>query len=245
MAWGKNQCVEGSLITMMGDPHGALTRALGVTMTDPRPACKLGTPRCQRHAIYVEDGVIKAFEVAAYPDDPAGDDKPDVTLVDNMLSKIPELMPAEKEAALAKIEAEKEQDIKAISTAISSDDLVLFVKPSCAFSERALEELMSNGFRPRVFKTTRSQKRGLQALTGKTSMPSAWLKGTYIGGCDDGIEPWHGIKPMIASGMLKHMMGQTGEKLMHGDGWRPGARARVSRVQISWVPNARRCVTKV
>mmetsp|Transcript_76470 Transcript_76470/g.132255 ORF Transcript_76470/g.132255 Transcript_76470/m.132255 type:complete len:216 (+) Transcript_76470:404-1051(+) len=206
MAWGKNQGVEGSLITMMADTHGKLAEALGVQMTHPGPIGKLGAPRCQRHAIYVEDGIIKAFEVAATPDDPAGDAKPDVSLADNMLTKIPDLTPAEKEANLAKIAAEKQQDLDATVSAINSSDFVLFVKPSCPFSEDALEQLQLNGFFPRVIKINRSQKRGLQALTGQTSMPSAWLKGTYIGGCNDGVEPWMGVKPMLAKGMLHEML---------------------------------------
>jgi len=206
MAWGKNQGVEGSLITMMADTHGKLAEALGVQMTHPGPIGKLGAPRCQRHAIYVEDGIIKAFEVAATPDDPAGDAKPDVSLVDNMLTKVPDLMPAAQQAALAKLEAEQRQDVEAAVDAINSSDLVLFVKPSCPFSEDALETMQSNGFFPRVIKINRSQKRGLQALTGQTSMPSAWLKGTYIGGCNDGIEPWMGVKPMIAKGIMQEML---------------------------------------
>jgi len=206
MAWGKNQGVEGSLITMMADTHGKLAEALGVQMTHPGPIGKLGAPRCQRHAIYVEDGIIKAFEVAATPDDPAGDAKPDVSLCDNMLTKVPDLMPAAQQAALAKLEAEQRQDVEAAVDAINSSDLVLFVKPSCPFSEDALETMQSNGFFPRVIKINRSQKRGLQALTGQTSMPSAWLKGTYIGGCNDGIEPWMGVKPMIAKGIMQEML---------------------------------------
>jgi glutaredoxin-related protein len=206
MAWGKDQCVEGSLVTMMADTQGALTKALGVSMTHPGPIGVLGEPRCQRHAIYVEDGIIKAFEVSASPDDPAGDDNPEATCVDNMLSHVPELPSPAKETALEKLEAEKKQDVSDAEAAINSAELVLFVKPSCSFSEQALEELMSNGFQPRVFKTTRSQKRGLQELTGKTSMPSAWCNGTYIGGCNDGTESWHGVKPMVAGGKLKQMM---------------------------------------
>mmetsp|Transcript_28460 Transcript_28460/g.52237 ORF Transcript_28460/g.52237 Transcript_28460/m.52237 type:complete len:216 (-) Transcript_28460:250-897(-) len=206
MAWGKNQGVEGSLITMMADTHGKLAEALGVQMTHPGPIGKLGAPRCQRHAIYVEDGIIKAFEVAATPDDPAGDAKPDVSLCDNMLTKVPDLMPAAQQAALAKLEAEQRQDVEAAVDGINSSDLVLFVKPSCPFSEDALETMQANGFFPRVIKINRSQKRGLQALTGQTSMPSAWLKGTYIGGCNDGIEPWMGVKPMIAKGIMQEML---------------------------------------
>ena len=30
----------------------------------------------------------------------------------------------------------------------------------------------------------------LKELTGKGSAPSVWIKGTYVGGCNDGIEPW-------------------------------------------------------
>jgi len=218
MAWGKNQCVEESLVTMMGDTQGDLTKALGVSMTHPGPIGVLGGPRCQRHAIYVEDGIVKAVEVSASPDDPAGDDHPEATCVDNMLSHVPELPSPAKEEALEKIDAEKERDLTNANAAINSADLVLFVKPSCPYSEEALEELMSNGFNPRVFKVTRSQKRGLQALTGKTSMPSAWCNGAYIGGCNDGIESWHGVKPMLASGKLKEMMGQEGEQKRQQEG---------------------------
>jgi glutaredoxin-related protein len=166
--------------------------------------------------MYVEDGIIKALEVASYPNDPAGDDNPDVTLADNMLSHIPDLLSPSKEAVLNEILALQEQDVQEAMAAINLAALVLFVKPSCAFSETALEELMSNGYQPRVFKTTRAQKRGLQALTGKTSMPSTWCNGTYIGGCNDGIESWHGVKPLVASGTLSELLIQKGDSKIIG-----------------------------
>ena len=50
-----------------------------------------------------------------------------------------------------------------------------------------------------------SYKAELKKMTGKTSAPSVWIKGTYVGGCNDGIEPWHGVKPMIASGKFQEM----------------------------------------
>merc|ERR1712176_1603285 len=102
-AWAKDQGVEGSMITFMADPHGSLSKSLGVAMEHPGPIGKLGSTRCQRFAMYVEDGIIKAFEVAASPDDPAGDAKPDVSLVENMMRKVPDLMPYEQEKAFAAI----------------------------------------------------------------------------------------------------------------------------------------------
>jgi glutaredoxin 3 len=154
----------------------------------------------------VEDGIIKAFEVAASEDDPAGDKNPDVTLCDHMLSKVPDLAPDEKSAAMAKIAAEKEEDIAAANLCIKSSDLVLFVKPSCPFCYDAMTTLQTNGFNARVIETNRSQQRGIVALTGKTSLPSCWVNGSYVGGCNDGVEAWHGVKPMIVSGKLRQML---------------------------------------
>lgn len=206
MAWGKNQRCEETLLTMMGDPSGAYTQAVGMSMTDPGPIGLLGGPRCKRHAMYVDNGIVKAVEIAESPDDPAGDAKPDVTLCDNMLKHIPDLKPEEQQKTSPTIEAAKKEDIAAAQKLIDSDKLVLFVKPSCGFSEDALEHLMLNGMRPRVVKTSASMKRGLQSLTGQTSMPSAWCKGKFIGGCNDGPEDWQGVKPMLANGKLKQML---------------------------------------
>merc|ERR1719311_1380366 len=102
--------------------------------------------RCKRHALYVEDGVIRAFEVAEGPDDPAGDAKPDVTLAESMLSKVPDLVYGEKAATTTRVEEEKETDKAAAIDAINVADLVLFTKPACPFCKDAFESLQSSGF---------------------------------------------------------------------------------------------------
>jgi len=200
-AWAKDQRVEGSIITFMSDTQGSLTKELGVLMEHPGPTSVLGTPRCKRHALYVEDGVIKAFEVAEGPDDPAGDDHPDVTLVENMLSKVPDL-----DEPLSSVEEEKKQDKEAADAEIKKSDLALFVKPGCPFCKDALETLQSSGFDPLIIDTTRPVKRGLEQITGVTSVPYCFAKGKYIGGCNDGPEEWMGVKPCVASGSLKDML---------------------------------------
>lgn len=209
-AWAKDQGVEGSMLTFMADTHGSLSKALGVAMEHPGPLGKLGSTRCQRFGMYVEDGTIKAFEVAASPDDPAGDANPDVSLVENMLSKVPELSTHERDAALNDIDMQAQADVSAATSAIQSAELVLFTKPGCPFCRDAFEALQQEGFYLKIIEANRSQKRGLQYLTGKTSMPSFWVNGTYCGGCNDGIEAWHGVKPMVSSGVLhKMLLGQA------------------------------------
>merc|ERR1712083_317482 len=49
-------------------------------------------------------------------------------------------------------------------------------------------------------------KSKLLEKTGKTSAPSVWIKGTYVGGCNDGTEPWHGTLPLVKSGKFQEMM---------------------------------------
>jgi 2-Cys peroxiredoxin 5 len=86
--WAKKQGVEGSIITMLGDPGSKLTRALGVVLNDPGPMSVLGNPRCQRFSMLIDDGIIKSINVAAAKDDPAGDARPEVSLVEKMLEDL-------------------------------------------------------------------------------------------------------------------------------------------------------------
>ena len=99
-AWAEDQGVDQSskgLVTLFGDPSGAVTRALGMELTHPGPMAKLGYPRCKRFALYVEDGTVKVVKVAEAEDDPAGDDRPEETLAPAMIKAIAALHPNKAE----------------------------------------------------------------------------------------------------------------------------------------------------
>mmetsp|Transcript_64490 Transcript_64490/g.140451 ORF Transcript_64490/g.140451 Transcript_64490/m.140451 type:complete len:93 (-) Transcript_64490:117-395(-) len=87
-AWAEAQKIEGSNITFLADTKGELTNALGLSLTHPGPTSVLGAGRCKRHAMFVDDGVIKVLQVCEKEDDPAGDDDPSASCVDNMLALI-------------------------------------------------------------------------------------------------------------------------------------------------------------
>ena len=91
-AWASDQKTEGSLITMMGDPWGALTHKLDMKLAHPGPQGKGLHNRCKRHALYVVDGVVKIVRVSEEgpkgEEDPAGDDSPEKTLAPAMLEAI-------------------------------------------------------------------------------------------------------------------------------------------------------------
>mmetsp|Transcript_7055 Transcript_7055/g.8100 ORF Transcript_7055/g.8100 Transcript_7055/m.8100 type:complete len:93 (+) Transcript_7055:362-640(+) len=90
-AWAKDQKIEGSNITFLGDPNSALTKALDLEMTHEGPCGVLGPHRCKRFAAYVEDGTIKVLNVSEGPNDPAGDNDPSKSCIDAMLMCIEDL----------------------------------------------------------------------------------------------------------------------------------------------------------
>lgn len=87
-AWKKDQGLAGSdMVEFVADTQAELTEALGIVLTThPGPASLLGahTKRCKRTAMYVVDGKIQVFQVAEAEDDPAGDDRPEATLIETM-----------------------------------------------------------------------------------------------------------------------------------------------------------------
>lgn len=94
-AWAKDQKIEGSIITFMGDPSRALTDALGMVLDHPGPMSVLGYMRCKRFALYLVDGVVKVLRVSEGPNDPAGDEDPSATTAEAMIEAIDALGPDE------------------------------------------------------------------------------------------------------------------------------------------------------
>lgn len=86
--WAKDQKIEGSMITFLADTRCELTQALGVVLDHPGPMGVLGTPRCKRFAMIIDDGVIKTIRIASSAEDPAGDNDPCVSLVEQMLQDL-------------------------------------------------------------------------------------------------------------------------------------------------------------
>jgi len=84
--WAKaSDLKEDSILCFLGDPRLELTEKLGLVLNHPYPMSLLGTARCKRFSMLIVDGVIRSLHVAESEDDPAGDDHPEVSLVEQML----------------------------------------------------------------------------------------------------------------------------------------------------------------
>lgn len=65
-----------------------------------------------------------------------------------------------------------------------------------------LQAIEAAGHKPHVVNCSWDIREGLLDLTHSKSVPNIWLKGKYVGGCNDGPEPWMGIKKIINNGKL-------------------------------------------
>lgn len=79
-AWEKDQGSADSIVSMMADPTGEFTKAVGMELVDPGPIGKGLIGRSKRYAMHVVDGEVKAVAIAEAEFDPAGDDFPEKTL---------------------------------------------------------------------------------------------------------------------------------------------------------------------
>ena len=82
----------------------------------------------------------------------------------------------------------------------------MFISETCPYCRQALSALETAGYSPKVVVPSSSQRAALSAVTSSSSVPNVWVKGKYVGGCNDGPESWMGIKKLINNGQLRTML---------------------------------------
>jgi 2-Cys peroxiredoxin 5 len=88
-AWEKDQKVPADdLVKFYADPSSDLTQKLGLVLDHEGPMGVLGNKRCKRFSALIEDGVFKKVFISAKDNDPAGDDDPSLSCVENMLTNL-------------------------------------------------------------------------------------------------------------------------------------------------------------
>ena len=77
--------------------------------------------------------------------------------------------------------------------------VAVFTGSFCPYCSQALGALTAARIEHQVFNAPKSV---LYELTGKTSVPQAFVHGVHIGGCNDGPQAWMGIVPNIDNGKI-------------------------------------------
>jgi len=85
---------------------------------------------------------------------------------------------------------------------VAENAIVVFSDPSCPYCDEAKRALTANGNDFLAIECDSSLRSVLRSMTGASSVPSVWVKGVWVGGCNDGKEPWMGIKKLIKNGDL-------------------------------------------
>merc|ERR1719174_3436584 len=96
-----------------------------------------------------------------------------------------------------------------VEARIKSADVVAFHLETCPFCRKTFAAMDAEGIEYKKVDMTPEIKEELKQMTGKGSAPSVWIKGTYVGGCNDGTESWHGVKPMLKNGKFQEMLSAT------------------------------------
>ena len=91
-----------------------------------------------------------------------------------------------------------------VAEVIASVPVVVFAASWCPYCKQAKAALKEAGVEFKDVEVTDAQKAELKALTGKTSVPQVFVKGQFIGGCNDG--GLGGTVPLLKSGKLQEML---------------------------------------
>ena len=91
-----------------------------------------------------------------------------------------------------------------VAEVITSAPVVVFAASWCPYCKQAKAALKEAGIEFKDVEVTDAQKAELKALTGKTSVPQVFVKGQFIGGCNDG--GLGGTVPLLKSGKLQEML---------------------------------------
>ena len=84
-------------------------------------------------------------------------------------------------------------------------NVVFFDSPSCPYCRKAETELNKNQILYELVDID-AYRDELKSVTGVSSAPSVWVRGEYIGGCNDGPKDWHGVIPMLKNGTFQAML---------------------------------------
>ena len=96
---------------------------------------------------------------------------------------------------------------------IRGNAVVVFSSPTCRFCADAVAALKAAGVGCRLVQATPSTRHWLANTTGQASVPSCWVAGRFVGGCNDGPKAWMGIAPMLKSGKLRRMLEKRAAQL--------------------------------
>ena len=90
---------------------------------------------------------------------------------------------------------------------IAKDDVVIFSYGGCPYCRRVTRALDAAGVPYNEVDYDdcddgEAVRAEIRATHKQRSVPAVFVKGKFVGGCNDGPEPWMGVLPLLNSGKL-------------------------------------------
>lgn len=101
-------------------------------------------------------------------------------------------------------EAGTTADEAGVQQQICDNDIVVFASSGCPFCTEAIDSLKAAGYSPVVVEVGSAQKRVLADKFGSRSVPKVFVKGQFVGGCNDG--GMGGVLPLLKNGKIAGLM---------------------------------------
>lgn len=87
---------------------------------------------------------------------------------------------------------------------IANNEMVVFSSNGCPYCAEAIHALKRAGFSPAIVEVATPQKRVLADMCGDRSVPKVFVKGSFIGGCNDG--GMGGVMTCLGNGKIDELM---------------------------------------
>ncbi|CAE7347916.1 grxD [Symbiodinium pilosum] len=89
---------------------------------------------------------------------------------------------------------------------ITENAVIAFITPTCPFCREAVAALTDAGYPPVTVEVPPGSdlRNELASITNSTSVPKVWVKGNFVGGCNDG--GMGGVKPLLRNGKIQELM---------------------------------------
>jgi glutaredoxin 3 len=84
--------------------------------------------------------------------------------------------------------------------------IVMFTSATCPYCHQAKAILTDAGHKFKEIVANPDQRATLRSMTTQSSVPSIWVKGTFVGGCNDGPESWMGLTKVLKSGKFAELL---------------------------------------
>mmetsp|Transcript_57903 Transcript_57903/g.147009 ORF Transcript_57903/g.147009 Transcript_57903/m.147009 type:complete len:188 (-) Transcript_57903:101-664(-) len=112
---------------------------------------------------------------------------------------------AARRSQRVRVRAMDDDDVS-VEDIIGANDIVAFVMPPCPYCAKAVAALKDAGLQ---FKEVQAPKgsalrKQLEKMTNSSSVPKVYVKGQFVGGCNDG--GLGGVLPLLKNGKLQEML---------------------------------------